>query len=92
MRTGQDWFIVSLTQRQADATFAKCRQHFDAFKQVFQWQGEALVGEGWDYVEYDARSPQAFKAPRASCCCPAAAAWSACPAAIPTRSPASPAT
>jgi len=26
METGQDWFIVSLTQRQADATFAKCKK------------------------------------------------------------------
>ncbi|MEL7087851.1 MAG: hypothetical protein AAGL98_05320, partial [Planctomycetota bacterium] len=26
METGEDWFIVSLTQRQADATFAKCKK------------------------------------------------------------------
>jgi len=26
LQTGQDWFIVSLTQRQADATFAKCKK------------------------------------------------------------------
>jgi phage FluMu gp28-like protein len=62
MRTGQDWFIVSLTQRQADATFAKCRKHFEAFKHDFKLQGEALVGEGWEFTDYDAEIEQAFKA------------------------------
>jgi phage FluMu gp28-like protein len=32
MRTGQDWYIVSLTQRQADATFAKCLKVARTFK------------------------------------------------------------
>ena len=26
MQTGESWYIVSLTQRQADQTFAKCRE------------------------------------------------------------------
>jgi hypothetical protein len=42
IRTHQDWYIISLTQRQADATFAKCRQHFEAFKEDFKLQGKRL--------------------------------------------------
>jgi phage FluMu gp28-like protein len=34
METGQDWFIVSLTQRQADATFAKMKKVAQAYRQA----------------------------------------------------------
>jgi hypothetical protein len=46
MRTGQDWFIVSLTQRQADATFAKCKKVFEAFKRWLLFAGEAARARG----------------------------------------------
>ncbi|MBB6429213.1 hypothetical protein [Algisphaera agarilytica] len=32
METGESWFIVSLTQRQADATFAKCKEWAHRFR------------------------------------------------------------
>lgn len=61
MRTGQNWFIVSLTQRQADATFDKCRKVFDGFKTALKWRGQATVG-GWQYDEYDRWIDQHFVA------------------------------
>lgn len=36
MSTGQDWYIVSLTQRQADATFEKCRRVARAFERMLK--------------------------------------------------------
>src|SRR5258705_13909134 len=47
LASGQDWFIVSLTQRQADATFAKCKKVFEAFKAILRLQGEATLSE-WE--------------------------------------------
>jgi hypothetical protein len=51
MRTGQDWFIVSLTQRQADATFAKCKKVFEAFKRMLKIK--AARAREWTYTKYD---------------------------------------
>lgn len=61
MNTGQDWFIVSLTQRQADATFDKARKVFQAYKKMLQLQGEATLGDGAEYQEYDRWINQHFK-------------------------------
>jgi phage FluMu gp28-like protein len=62
MRTGQSWYIVSITQRQADATFDKCKKVFDAFKAMFAvlFAGEAVEGEGWTYTEWDEEIRQLF--------------------------------
>jgi phage FluMu gp28-like protein len=60
LRTGQDWFIVSITQRQADATFAKARTFADIFKRALKAQAEATVSER-EYVEHDRRIDQAFR-------------------------------
>lgn len=45
LKTGQDWFIVSITQRQADATFAKCKRFFLALRATLGLQFEAAEGE-----------------------------------------------
>lgn len=60
IRTRQDWFIVSLTQRQADATFAKCKQVADAFKQAFKLVGEITYTDGEEYLEYNAEIDETF--------------------------------
>lgn len=58
IRTGQDWFIVSLTQRQADATFAKCKRVARAY--------EAMLGlaagddSQWDFEAVDREINQRF--------------------------------
>jgi len=52
IRTGRDWYIVSMTQRQADATFAKCRRVADAFKRLLKKRGEIRLSSA-DYTEYD---------------------------------------
>lgn len=66
METGQDWFLVSLTQRQADATFAKCKKVFIAFREMIKKAkgidvGEATDGPGWDYEEIDKAINHAFE-------------------------------
>ena len=60
MRTGQDWFIVSLTQRQADATFRKCRNFARAFKEVLKMQGEMTFADS-QFDAYDKSIDQAFR-------------------------------
>jgi len=59
-RTHQPWYIVSMTQRQADATFAKARQIADAFKRVLKRRGEITLSES-EYSEYDAEIDQHFR-------------------------------
>jgi phage FluMu gp28-like protein len=59
IETGQTWYIVSLTQRQADATFAKCRDAVKKFQAFLGALGEAIEGE---YVseQYDKELKQGF--------------------------------
>lgn len=45
MRTAEDWFIVSLTQRQADATFRKCRAWAKAMQVALGMVGEIMERE-----------------------------------------------
>jgi len=52
LRTGQDWYIVSLTQRQADATFAKCVKVSDVFKRALEITG-GIGQASAEYSEYD---------------------------------------
>jgi phage FluMu gp28-like protein len=52
METGQNWYIVSLTQRQADATFEKCVKVFEAFKAMLKLQWQATL-ESYEYEEMD---------------------------------------
>ena len=60
LRTGGAWYIVSLTQRQADSTFAKCRQVGEALKQAFRRVG-ALHFDEATYDEYDAEIDHHFR-------------------------------
>ena len=57
---GTDWYIVSLTQRQADATFAKCRRFAEAFKLAARRVGEVRLSHR-EYVEYDRQIQEAFR-------------------------------
>lgn len=59
LKTGQDWFIVSLTQRQADATFAKCKKFVEAYKRVLKLAGEVVYSDK-QYAEYDKTIDQHF--------------------------------
>ena len=61
METGQDWYIVSLTQRQADATFDKAKKVFKAYKAMLKIVGEATLGDGPEYLEYDKWIDHHFK-------------------------------
>ncbi|MBI1369141.1 MAG: hypothetical protein GC162_10865 [Planctomycetes bacterium] len=54
LRTGQPWYIISLTQRQADETFAKCVQWAKAFKAVIEATNERA------FTEYDATLDEEF--------------------------------
>ncbi len=52
LQTGQDWFIVSLTQRQADATFAKCKKVAKALQSMLGIVG-AQIESGSQFDEVD---------------------------------------
>jgi len=60
IETRRNWYIVSLTQRQADATFAKCVKAAEAYKEVFKLQGP-IAFDSRDYVEYDKWIDEKFK-------------------------------
>ena len=61
IRTGQDWYIVSLTQRQADATFQKCTQVAEAVKGVMKLVGDITFVDGEEYDDYDAEINHHFR-------------------------------
>ncbi len=60
LETGQDWYIVSLTQRQADATFAKCKKIAEAYKRILKLKAQIRYSDR-DYVEYDRWIDQNFR-------------------------------
>ncbi len=88
METGQSWYIVSLTQRQADATFAKCKEWAERYRRASVRFVPANLSTANTTPSSITGSPSAA----ASCCCPTAGASCRCPAATPTRSRVSPAT
>jgi len=53
IRNRQHWFIVSKTQRQADATFTKCKTVAEIFKRMFKVAGEIRAVDGDPYFEQD---------------------------------------
>jgi len=59
-RTPQPWYIVSLTQRQADATFSKCRSVAKAIKGAVKARG-ALRESERDFEDYDREIDHAFR-------------------------------
>lgn len=58
MRTGQAWYIVSLTQRQADETFDKCVKWAKAFKVII----EAIESQTRTEYDHDLDEEFEFKA------------------------------
>ena len=59
LRTKQAWFIVSLTQRQADATFEKAVKVAEAFKAMLKLKGKITFSEE-QFTEYDAAIDASF--------------------------------
>jgi phage FluMu gp28-like protein len=60
MERGKDWFILSLTQRQADATFRKCRNFARAYMAILKLQGKLEFSEQ-EFVARDREIDQAFR-------------------------------
>jgi phage FluMu gp28-like protein len=60
LETKKDWFIVSLTQRQADATFAKCLRVAHTVKRLLKMQGELKLNT-WEFEEFDKELDQRFQ-------------------------------
>ena len=60
IRTGQAWYIISITQRQADATFDKAKAIARAFAATAKRRAEVSVSER-DFVERDREIDQLFK-------------------------------
>lgn len=60
MRTGNDWYIVSLTQRQSDATHAKCGLFARAYRESMRIAG-AVRAEQLDYDAYDRWLESSFR-------------------------------
>lgn len=59
LRTGQTWYIVSLTQRQADATFEKCKQAVRTIKGMLRIVGEDQIVE-YGVDQFDKTLNQTF--------------------------------
>lgn len=59
MTSGEDWFIISLTQRQADATFRKCLQWAKAYKAALKMQGQIRCSYE-EFKAYDSEIDQHF--------------------------------
>lgn len=60
LRTGQAWYIVSLTQRQADATFAKCKAVSRVFRDLLKIAGKTTESERI-YIDRDREIDEAFR-------------------------------
>ncbi|MCC6425121.1 MAG: hypothetical protein IT447_16730 [Phycisphaerales bacterium] len=60
--TGQSWYIVALTQAQADETFAKCRAVAEAYKTLLKrrYGSDRVDEEAEGFVDYDREIDQAF--------------------------------
>ena len=61
--TGEDWWIVGLTQAQADETFAKCRVVVNAMKALLKrkFGTDRVTEESESFVDYDREIDQAFQ-------------------------------
>ena len=65
LRTGQTWYIVSLTQRQADATFDKCKKVAVAIKELLRRMNWPVDGEdvidSYESEQFDKWINQSFR-------------------------------
>jgi phage FluMu gp28-like protein len=60
LRTGQNWYIVALTQAQADETFAKCRWVASIFQRLLKIQGR-IEEDAESFTDRDKEIDQAFQ-------------------------------
>ena len=60
LRTHQSWYIVALTQAQADETFAKCKKVAAGFKKLLKLQGNITESEE-DFTDRDKEIDEAFQ-------------------------------
>ena len=61
MAKGETWYIVSLTQRQADETFEKCKLWAKKYRDLFkEWGREEAIESGFDIVEHDKQIDEQF--------------------------------
>jgi phage FluMu gp28-like protein len=60
---GQDWWIVGLTQAQADETFIKCKRVARAMKELLKrrFGSDEVSEESSTFVDYDREIDQAFE-------------------------------
>lgn len=58
-RKKQNWYITSLTQRQADASFDKADKFVEAYKTVLKMKGKVTLSES-QYEEYDSEIDHTF--------------------------------
>lgn len=77
-RTGRDWYIVSLTQRQADATFDKAKRIAECFKRLLKRKGEVTL-DAHDYNEWDAEIKENFRQTARTLCLPGGGTVTALP-------------
>jgi len=61
LRTGQAWYIVSITQRQADETFAKAKAIAESLRRALHLSGSVSEEVSAEYVEHDAAIDQSFR-------------------------------
>jgi phage FluMu gp28-like protein len=61
--TAQDWFIVGLTQAQADETFNKCKRFVSAMKELLKrkFGTDRVDEESERFTDYDKEIEQAFE-------------------------------
>lgn len=63
IRTGQSWYIVAMTQAQADETFAKARRVADLYKGLLKrmFKSDTIVEEDESFDDYDREIDHLFK-------------------------------
>ena len=61
LETGQAWYIISLSQRQADATFDKCKKIAEVYKQALRLTGRITSADDAEYLDHDAEIDQYFR-------------------------------
>jgi phage FluMu gp28-like protein len=60
IRTGQPWYIISTTQRQADETFKKCQWVAEIYREFFARLGDARTVDGEPYLDIDPETAARF--------------------------------
>ena len=63
IETGQSWYVVAMTQAQADETFAKCKHVAESYKLLLKrmYGSDDVREEGEAFTDYDREIDEAFK-------------------------------